>query len=68
MNHYRLLTGNRGINEVANPNITSGTFSLNLDLKPLEPFVRYTVGKHRVRPGDPIITDSSFEFGIRFAF
>jgi len=67
-NHYRLLTGNRGVNEVENDNISSGSLAFNLTTKPVEPFLRFTVGRHRVRPGDPVLTDSSFELGLRFAF
>jgi len=67
VNHYRLLSGNRGINEVANDNITSLSVGLNSSLEPVEPFVRFTVGEHRVRPGDPVLTESSIEFGIRLA-
>lgn len=67
LSHCRLLSGNRGLLEVANDNITSASLALTVNTEPLEPFVRFTVGEHRVRPGDPVITDSSFEFGVRFA-
>ena len=68
LNHLRLLSGNRGINEVENPNITSAGIALSYRIKAVEPYVRFTVGQHRVRPGDPIITDNSVEFGLRFSF
>ena len=67
-NHDRLLSGNRGINEVENDNINSHTLTLTYKLKWFDPFIKYTNGQHRVRPGEPITRSDSVEIGARAKF
>lgn len=68
INHDRLLSGKSGITAVENPNLNYQSVSLIFKPKYVEPFVRYTHGAYRVRPGDPIPTHNSFEAGFRFKF
>lgn len=67
--HYnRLLSGNSGITEVENPDINYQSITITYKPKYVHPFVRFTHGKHRVSPGDPVLTDGSFEVGVRARF
>lgn len=68
INNNLLLSGNSGITAVENPYINFQSLTITYKPKYVHPFVRYTHGKHRVSPGDPIPTNNSFEFGIKASF
>ncbi|MFC1518455.1 hypothetical protein ACFL6Z_01915 [Pseudomonadota bacterium] len=67
LNHDRLLSGNRFL-EVENDNITSHDFMLTFKPKYVSPYVKYTYGEYRVRPGEPVTSESQVEFGLNFRF
>lgn len=69
MLHFnRLLSGNDGITEVENPNITYQSLTIKYKPKYVHPFIRFTNGKHRVSPGDPVPTYNTFEVGLSASF
>jgi hypothetical protein len=67
-NYDRLLSDNTGFNEVKNDSINSQDLTLTLKQHAIQPYVRYTTGVHRVRPGEPITRSDSWEFGARFRY
>lgn len=67
-NYDRLLSGNTGFNEVENNSINSQDLTLTLKQHTIQPYVRYTTGVHRVRPGEPITRSDSWELGARIRY
>jgi hypothetical protein len=67
--NYDLLTSrSERLGEVENKGINSQDLTLTFKPKWVEPFIRYTTGTHRVRPGEPITRDDSVEIGISAKF
>jgi hypothetical protein len=67
-NYDRLLSGNTGFNEVENNSIHSQDLTLTLKQHAIQPYMRYTTGVHRVRPGEPVTRSDSWELGARVRF
>jgi len=63
-----LLSGERYINKVENKSINSQDITLNFKPGLVELFIRYTTGEHRVRPGEPITKDDTWEVGVSGSF
>lgn len=64
----KLLSGNTGFNEVENDSINSQDITLTLKQHKIQPYMRYTTGVHRVRPGEPITRSDSWELGARVRY
>lgn len=67
-NHDRLLSGDRFSQDIINDNINSHDITVTFKPKWVEPYVKYTYGEHRARPGERITSDSTIEAGINFRF
>jgi hypothetical protein len=63
-----LVSGGEGLAAVENRDLLYQSLSISFKPKWVEPFIRITNGKHRVRPGDPIPTYNSLEFGARIRY
>lgn len=64
----KLLSGNEGWKKLENDSITHQDFTLTFKPPWFEPFIRYTTGTHRVRPGEPITKSDSIELGLNMRF
>jgi len=67
-NHDRLLSGNRWSQDVVNDNINSHDITITFKPKWVEPYLKYTYGEYRVRPGERVTSESSYEMGVNFKF
>ena len=67
-NHDRLLSGDRFSQDIINDNINSHDITLTFKPKWIEPYIKYTYGEHRARPGEPVTSDSTIEAGFNFRF
>lgn len=67
-NHDRLLSGDRFSQEIVNDNINSHDVTLTFKPNWIEPYIKYTYGEHRARPGEQVTSDSTIEAGINFRF
>ena len=67
--NYDILTSSHErVGEVENKSINSQDVTLTFKHKMIEPFIRYTTGVHRVRPGELITRDDSVEIGVSANF
>ena len=67
-NHDRLLSGDRFSQDIINDNINSHDVTITFKPKWVEPYIKYTYGEYRARPGEQITSDSTIEAGINFRF
>ena len=68
LSHDRLLSGHWLVADVENKNINSQDVTFKYKTRVVNPFVRYRTGEYRVRPGEPITRDDTFEFGVSASF
>jgi len=68
LSYDKLLSGNEDWKAVENDHITYQDISLTFITPWVEPFITYTAGTHRVRPGEPVTKSDSIELGIHLSF